>query len=184
MGIAVKQFAIREYRTKDKKCAIMLHELGLVQVGSWMRPGSWDDDVRNIERVYSHKKGGTFLIATVDGNVVGMGGIKMVSEGVGEIMRMRVSEEFQGQGIGQAVLAELETRAKQMGYHTLELETAIFQIHAQALYIKNGYKQTKPLIHFKHPDLNTDVVHFEKQLNKGADDNENTASALSPPLRR
>lgn len=56
--------------------------------------------------------------------------------------RMRVVPNFQRRGFGQAILAALETKARDMGYRTLHLDTSVKQPAAQQFYAKNGYAET------------------------------------------
>lgn len=68
-----------------------------------------------------------------------MGALKHLSANRAEIKRMRVHPEHQRRGCGQAILEALETRAAELGYSTLQLDTTVQQTAAQRLYIKNGY---------------------------------------------
>jgi len=72
---------------------------------------------------------------------------------------MRVSPEHQRQGFGQAILTQLETRAVELRYSILCLDTTTEQEASQRLYRKNGYRETD-----RRRQGPFDVLLFEKQL--------------------
>lgn len=71
-------------------------------------------------------------VAELDGEVVGTGRL-LPSATIG---RMAVAESHRGQGVGAAVLALLEQRARERGYPAVELHA---QVHACGFYEKAGY---------------------------------------------
>ena len=132
---------IRRYVEADHARVLELHVLGLKQFEADTPRGSWDADVDDIEGVYLSKKG-EFLVGELDGEVVAMGGFWRKTEKVAELKRMRVHPEHQRRGYGQAILAELERRAKAMGYSSMFLDTLPIMAPARRLYTKNGFVQT------------------------------------------
>lgn len=79
------------------------------------------------------------VIASVDGNAVGCGSIKHYAEGVLEVKRMYVADSARGKGVGAAILSELETWARQLGYTYLQLETGDELPAAVKLYTRSGF---------------------------------------------
>jgi RimJ/RimL family protein N-acetyltransferase len=133
-------FTLRRYTSADQQAVEELHVTAIQQIGAYLGRGSWDDDVYAIEEVYL-KNQGEFLIGECDGLFVAMGALKRTSPERAEIKRMRVRAEYQGRGYGQLILNALETRAHELGYKVLHLDTSILQIAAQRLYEKNGYRE-------------------------------------------
>jgi GNAT superfamily N-acetyltransferase len=88
-----------------------------------------------------------------------MGALKHTSSERAEIKRMRVHPDYQGRGYGQLILDELETRARAVGYQTLHLDTSIFQIPAQRLYEKNGFREVG-----RDTYQQLEVILYEKQV--------------------
>ncbi len=132
---------IRRYELEDKEAIKALNKESIEEFGnSFRRPNFPDLD--EIEQVYLENNG-EFLVATKEGEVIGIGALKKISDEMAEVKRMRISPDFQRQGIGKLILDELEKRARELGYKTLELETSINQPGAQTFYIKNGYNETK-----------------------------------------
>jgi GNAT superfamily N-acetyltransferase len=137
------------------------------QTGAYLGRGPWDDDVYAIEEAYL-KNGGEFLIGECDGLFVAMGALKRTSPQRAEIKRMRVSPEYQGRGYGQCILDELEARARALGYQILHLDTSLFQIPAQKLYEKNGFREVGRDIYQQEVGRDTyqplEVILYEKPL--------------------
>src|SRR5712692_3435670 len=50
---------------------------------------------------------GAFLIARVDGEVMGCGAVRRIGDGVAEIKRMYVRPQARGHGVGGAILSAL-----------------------------------------------------------------------------
>ena len=71
-----------------------------------------------------------------------MGALKRTDVERAEIKRMRVHPDFQGRGLGSAILEHLESEARKLGYHTLHLDTTTCQTAAQRLYLKHRYRET------------------------------------------
>src|SRR5262245_49919422 len=81
---------------------------------------------QNIHGVQLHEIEGSqgfFVIARFDGRPAGCGAVRVIGSGAGEVKRMFVRPEFRRRGVARAVLAKLETNAREMGLHTLRLET-------------------------------------------------------------
>lgn len=153
---------IRRYKSSDKAIVWELHQLGLAEIGAKVRHGSsWDTDMDNIESVYF--PGGDFLIGEYEGKVVCMGAFKKLTDNVAELKRMRVHPTFQRRGFGQAILEELEKRARKMSYRKLVLDTSDKNIKANYFYKKNGYKEIKRgILHTR--DTTFRIVFYEKEL--------------------
>lgn len=84
---------------------------------------------------------GVFVIARLDGEAVGCGGLKITEPGSGEIKRMWVAPSARGLGIAQRLLEALETHAFDLKLHTLRLDTNRALTAARALYARNGYRE-------------------------------------------
>jgi ribosomal protein S18 acetylase RimI-like enzyme len=100
-----------------------------------------------------------FVVARLNGQAVGCGGVRPIAEGVGEIKRMFV--KHRRKAIGSAVLQELEARAAAVGYETLWLETRAANTTAVAFYRAHGYRQRK---NFGKYVGNPAAICFEKAL--------------------
>ncbi len=131
---------LRTYCKEDHDEVWNLHNTALNEIGAHAGNGSWDDDLHNIEKEYIHNGGG-FLVGEIDNEIVAMGALKRIDNFRAKITRMRVKPEYQRQGFGQAILKELERRAKELGYQILHLDTTVKQTPAQRLYEQHDYTE-------------------------------------------
>jgi ribosomal protein S18 acetylase RimI-like enzyme len=74
---------------------------------------------------------------------------------------MYVAPDCRGRGFAGAVLAELERRAKVMGYAAVRLETGVRQPEAQRVYDRAGYVRIPRFGIYVHDDRS---ICFEKHL--------------------
>ena len=133
-------FTLRRYTPADREAVEYLHVHAIEQAGAYLGRGAWDDDVYAIEETYLNNQG-EFLIGEWDGIFVAMGALRRTSPESAEIKRMRVHPDYQGRGLGQIILSELEARACAIGYKTMHLDTSVVQVPAQKLYEKNGFRE-------------------------------------------
>lgn len=82
---------------------------------------------------------GAFLVAHLDDQPAGCGGLIRVDAGLAEVKRMFVRTTYLRRGIGGAILAALEARARELGYRDLRLETGTRQPEAIGLYRSSGW---------------------------------------------
>jgi RimJ/RimL family protein N-acetyltransferase len=102
----------------------------------------------------------TFLVATINGDVVGCGAI--VNRGdFAELKRMFVLPTCRGLGIGRRILATLEARAKHLGLRWVMLETGVSQPEAITLYERAGFRRRGPYGGYVEDAL---TVYMEKEL--------------------
>jgi GNAT superfamily N-acetyltransferase/DNA-binding MarR family transcriptional regulator len=102
---------------------------------------------------------GAFLLASIDGEPVACGAVKLIAGGVGSLKRMWVAESARGLGIGRRMLEALEAQARALGVTTLRLETNRTLDEAIRLYRSAGFREV--------PAFNADpYAHhwFEKTL--------------------
>ncbi len=82
----------------------------------------------------------------------------------GEIKSMWVTPDRRGCGLGHAMLAAVETAARERGIHVLRLETGIHQPEALGLYRAAGYDEIGPFGAYRHDPLS---VFMEKKFTDG-----------------
>lgn len=81
----------------------------------------------------------TFIVAYVDGEPAGCGGIKPHGSEFVELKRFYVDLAFRRLGLAAEVLGQLENRAKELGYSIIRLEAGAPQPEALSFYRKHGY---------------------------------------------
>lgn len=138
---------VRRYRYGDGPAVRRLHAAAMRDAGAFTE-GADDPDLDDVAA--SYLADGEFLVATVDGEVVGMGAFRPVSEEIAalhggvddpaaEIERMRVAPDHQREGIGQGIYDELERRARERGVRELVLDTMPSLTAARRFYEANGF---------------------------------------------
>jgi putative acetyltransferase len=103
----------------------------------------------------------TFLIARLGSRAVGCGAIRDLEPGVGEVKRMFVQPEVRGRGIARQILVALESKARELGYSALRLETGTRQPEGIGLYKAVGYCEIPCFSEYAD---NPFSVCFEKRL--------------------
>lgn len=93
-----------------------------------------------------------------DGALLGVGAVKTIAPGHGEIKSMRTHGDALGRGVGKAILAELIDMARADGLTRLSLETGNSALFAAAnrLYEGAGFERCDPF--GDYPE--TEFTHF------------------------
>jgi GNAT superfamily N-acetyltransferase len=104
---------------------------------------------------------GRFYLVQVAGQPAGVGCLKKLDDGVGEVQRMFVSPDFRGQGIGRAIIERLIEEARLVGYRQLKLESLQFLQAAHSLYRSVGFYEIDP-----YADNSMESYQAAEQLGK------------------
>lgn len=106
---------------------------------------------------------GAFLVAWLGGEAAGCGALKPFDPAarIGEIKRMYTAPVARRRGVSRLLLGALESRAVELGYRRLQLETGTAQPEALALYESQGWHRITPYGRYKHEP---DSVCFAKDL--------------------
>jgi len=100
-----------------------------------------------------------FIIAELNAEIVGCGAIRPISQKRGEVKRMFA--KYPGKNIGKSILSFLETKAKELNYEELVLETRVKNKEACSFYLKANY--TKIPNYGKYINR-LDAICFQKTL--------------------
>jgi ribosomal protein S18 acetylase RimI-like enzyme len=137
-------------------------------------PGSDVDDA-----VREHVKGqlpgyasikppeGIIYILEVDGEAAGMGALRKMEDGIGEIKRMYNRPKYREIGYGKEMFKLLEEKAKEFGYSRLRLDTRTDSAASLHIYRKAGFKEIGPYPGVELAALNESegiMVYMEKIL--------------------
>lgn len=127
---------VRDFSHEDQaSCA------ELINAGLGKRFGFRDDtknpDLYDIAAYYSDD---CFVVAVLD-QVVGTGAMIYESRLVTRVVRMHTDQTYRRQGVGTAVIADLEQRARDDGAREIFLETDIDWHDAHAFYVAVGYRE-------------------------------------------
>jgi GNAT superfamily N-acetyltransferase len=85
--------------------------------------------------------GGMLLLARIDGERAGLGGIRYLDREAAEVKSMYVDPRHRGLGVGRLLLAELERIAERSGCREVRLDSSSYLTEAVALYRSAGYEE-------------------------------------------
>jgi GNAT superfamily N-acetyltransferase len=98
------------------------------------------------------------------GTALGCGALRALGDDVAEVKRMYVVPAARGRGVSKAVLAALETAARERGWTTLRLETGSLQPEAAGLYRGAGYHRIEAFGAYADDPDAADSLFFERVL--------------------
>lgn len=84
---------------------------------------------------------GVLLLARVDGEPAGLGGVRHLDTEVAEVKSMYVAPAYRGTGLGRRILARLDEIALEHGCHAVRLDTSDYLTPAVGLYRSAGYEE-------------------------------------------
>lgn len=103
--------------------------------------------------------GGVLLLARVDGEPAGLGGVRHLDTDVAEVKSMFVAPAHRGIGLGRRILVELERIAAEHGCRAVRLDSSSYLTEAIGLYNSAGYAEVPAYNRNGKADL-----WFERQL--------------------
>ncbi|MGZ4310719.1 MAG: GNAT family N-acetyltransferase [Solirubrobacteraceae bacterium] len=87
---------------------------------------------------------GLFVVAVVDGEPVGCGGVRFKADGIAELTRMWVAPHIRRRGLAARIVAHLEHQAVARDRTRMRLDTRSDLAEARALYARLGYREVAP----------------------------------------
>jgi ribosomal protein S18 acetylase RimI-like enzyme len=138
MNEASDDLHFRPFRTEDQQEA---HELILAGLGDHFPviDQSLNPDLDDINGAYI-ASGHLFMVAVLDGLIVGTGALLNLENHVGRMVRVSVDEGHRRQGIGRALVNYLVTIAKKRRFTRILVETNHDWEEAIALYRSCGFQ--------------------------------------------
>lgn len=93
----------------------------------------------------------TFWAARADGRLLGVGALKRLGDGAGEVKSMHTAHAARGRGIGRQVLQTIIGEARRQGLTRLLLETGNNDAYApaRALYRRAGFTECGPFADYR-----------------------------------
>ena len=107
------------------------------------KPGTvfYDNETDHLSDVFK-MEGSIYFVAEIDGEILGGGGIyptENLPDGVCELVKLYLSENARGKGIGKLLMQKCLTAAKELGYKKVYLETMPELTIAIPMYEKFGF---------------------------------------------
>ena len=106
-------------------------------------PASTDADIEDIEYSYFGQGGTFYVLEEKDGSIIGAYGLCPVKMRTCELRKMYLHSAHRGKGLGKLLLASALSKARQMGFQRMTLETASVLKEAIALYKSYGFVEYK-----------------------------------------
>jgi ribosomal protein S18 acetylase RimI-like enzyme len=104
--------------------------------------------------------GGTFIIAKDNDSVVGCVGLKKLDDGVCEMKRLFVNDEYKGRGIGRKLVELVIEEARSRKYRAMRLDSLKKLEAALRIYYENDFHEIAP--YYDNPY--DDAIYLEKRL--------------------
>ena len=136
-------FIIRNFSKKDSQGFTTLLSSVLKEFNMYLDP-VYDNDLNDLPTFYGGKRD-CFLIAEIDGRIVGSCAIKEQKPKVGEIRKLYVQKDFRNLGIGGSLLDKVLEHAHRQQYQKLFLTTDKQFIVASNLYQSRGFEIIKEI---------------------------------------
>ncbi len=113
---------------------------------------NFDEEVANLPGKYAAPEGRLFL-AFADEKFAGCIALRKLEDGVCEMKRLFVKDEFRGQKIGIALIEKLIAEAVKIGYEKIRLDTFPPKMaKAVKLYESYGFREIPPYYHNPYGD--------------------------------
>lgn len=96
------------------------------------------------DRAKFYPPSGRFYLVRHDERDVGVGCLKRLVQGVGEIQRMYIQPHVRGIGAGRALVQRLLREARELGYTRVRLESLRALAPAHTLYRSVGFVEVEP----------------------------------------
>ncbi len=91
---------------------------------------------------------GVFLVAWSDDLPIGCVSLRPLEPGIAEVKRLWVDPVARGQGLARRLMRTIESRARDMGFNQLKLDSNTVLTAAVALYQADGWIETTPYTGF------------------------------------
>jgi putative acetyltransferase len=144
---------IRPFAAADQDAVRALVLSGLADHWGSLDP-TLNPDLNDIAGWYGPLRGHT-VVAEIDHEIVATGTMHQVDAETGVLVRMSVSRDHRGKGLGKALVGALADAARKRGYRRLICETTDTWQDAINLYLATG---------FAIVDQRDGDVHFELTL--------------------
>jgi putative acetyltransferase len=102
-----------------------------------------DAELNQLADIYGPPTG-CLLLARLDEDLIGCGGLRRISDKVCEMKRLYVRPVGRGLGVGRDIAVGLIQKASALGYTRMVLDSLVDMSSAQNLYQSLGFTRTAP----------------------------------------
>ena len=107
-------------------------------------PEATDIDLKDIEQSYLKRGGAFYVLVEADGAIIGAYGLYPIDEQTCELRKMYLHRSYRGKGLGKLLLEDALSKAQQIGFKKMTLETASVLKEAISLYKSYGFIEYEP----------------------------------------
>ena len=126
---------LRPANNKDcEKVTNLLYE-ALKEYNLKPDPAAADADIKDIEQSYFERGGTFYVLEKKDGSIIGAYGLDPVDKATCELRKMYLRSSYRGKELGKLLLEDALSRARQIGFKRMTLETDSVLKEAISLYI-------------------------------------------------
>ncbi len=122
----------------------------------------FEEELRNLPAKYAVPDGKLFL-ALIDGKTADCIALRKLEQGICEMKRLYVRNEFRGSGLGKKLIEKLIGEARFIGYKKMRLDTLPNQM-SKAVNIYKSYKFAEIPPYYENPHKET--LFLELDLKK------------------
>lgn len=98
-----------------------------------------DADLKNIQQSYFQRGGTFYVLQEKNGSIVGAYGLYPIDNQTCELRKMYLHSSYRGKSLGKLLMESALSKAKQMGFKKMVLETASVLKEAISLYKSYGF---------------------------------------------
>jgi ribosomal protein S18 acetylase RimI-like enzyme len=132
------QWKVREFHPADLPICRKLYVEGLL--GGKLAENDTGLDIDDIESVYMNTEGNHFWVAeNLEGQIVGMIGVQHHDQGVGQVRRLRVAQDYRRRGIGKALLETAISFCRENQYLKVAMDTFAERVIVVEMFQKLGF---------------------------------------------
>ncbi|MEA3226290.1 MAG: GNAT family N-acetyltransferase [Planctomycetota bacterium] len=135
---------LRQASNKDREKVTSLVYGVLKEYGLKPDPGATDADLKDIEQSYFSRGGTFFVLEDQGGSIIGTYGLYPIENQTCELRKMYLHNAHRGKGLGKFLLDSALSKARQLGFRRVTLETASALKEAIALYESYGFVEYQP----------------------------------------
>jgi ribosomal-protein-alanine N-acetyltransferase len=137
--------------TADDLAAVEILERRLFPVDAWPLR-MFIDELAQVDTRH-------YVVAEAGGQIVAYAGL-MCIEPIADVQTIAVVPEFEGKGIGSAILTELIEEARRRGATEVLLEVRADNPRAQALYVRFGFEQIHVRLRYYRDGTNALIMRL------------------------
>jgi len=104
----------------------------------------FDEELAGLPGKYASEARGALLLAKVNGQAVGVVGLRDLGDGIAEMKRLYIDPAGRGHNFGRALTDAVLTEARRFGYRALRLDTFPSMVAANRIYDALGFRDIPP----------------------------------------